>query len=362
MPAFEIVGLSSTFIVILSLLLVQKEVIVHSNILSPMLKPVTFDIGFNGSIKLPVPLISDQLPFPIKGIFPDKVASFLHIIWSTPAIAVVGEFSLEIINVLLLVAQLFEIVQTNLLIPSSKFVTSEVGECRSVMVPLPLNIVQVPIPSIGKFPSKKVEDEQTFISAPTIGMVGDDSTVIVIVAELWPHILEIVQANLLTPRPRFDTEVFGVEVLAIIPEPLINDQIPLPIIGVFADIVVEFIQIAWSTPTNAVVGLSIMLILTTSEIVSQAFFIVHLNTFSPIPKPVIVETSEWRSVMIPLPLIKLQVPTPSGLFTAAIVARSPHIVWSNPAFALKIILGDSMIFIGNLILQPKLSMRVPIGW
>ena len=53
------------------------------------------------------------------------------------------------------------IVQRNSLAPTPKLVTPEVGLPGVVIVPVPLNNVHVPVPTIGALPANVAEVEQT---------------------------------------------------------------------------------------------------------------------------------------------------------------------------------------------------------
>lgn len=48
--------------------------IVHSNTFGPTPNPVTPDVGDPGVVIVPVPLTSVQVPVPVVGVFPARVA------------------------------------------------------------------------------------------------------------------------------------------------------------------------------------------------------------------------------------------------------------------------------------------------
>ena len=52
--------------------------------------PVTDDVGEDGLATVEVPLITDQLPFPIAGVFPFNVAVAVHNVCVLPAFDIVG--------------------------------------------------------------------------------------------------------------------------------------------------------------------------------------------------------------------------------------------------------------------------------
>ena len=64
--------------------------IVQLKILFPTERPDTPDVGEVALLKVPVPEMTVQIPEPIKGAFPFNAATVLQIVWSVPAVAVVG--------------------------------------------------------------------------------------------------------------------------------------------------------------------------------------------------------------------------------------------------------------------------------
>ena len=79
-------------------------------------------------------------------------------------------------------------------------------------------------------------------------------------------------------------------------------------------------------PALAVVGLSDLLIVTSSELELQgAFAIVHRNTLFPTPKFVTPDVGLFGEVIVPLPLTNVHVPVPTvAVFPAnvAVVAQT----------------------------------------
>ena len=65
-------------------------VIVHTNVFTPVVKPVTPLVGLLGTVTTPVPAVTVQAPVPTVGAFAASVAVAEHIVWSAPAAAVVG--------------------------------------------------------------------------------------------------------------------------------------------------------------------------------------------------------------------------------------------------------------------------------
>ena len=65
-------------------------VIVHTNVFTPVVKPVTPLVGLVGVVTVAVPAVTVQSPIPIAGVLAASVAVAEHIVWSAPAAAIVG--------------------------------------------------------------------------------------------------------------------------------------------------------------------------------------------------------------------------------------------------------------------------------
>ena len=65
-------------------------VIVHTNVFTPVVNPVTPDVGLLGVVTTPVPAVTVHAPVPTTGVFAAKVAVAEHIVWSGPAADTVG--------------------------------------------------------------------------------------------------------------------------------------------------------------------------------------------------------------------------------------------------------------------------------
>ena len=64
--------------------------IVHLKTLVPTESPETLEVGEVTLSKIAVPEIMVQIPFPMDGEFAESVATVEQIVWSVPALAVVG--------------------------------------------------------------------------------------------------------------------------------------------------------------------------------------------------------------------------------------------------------------------------------
>jgi hypothetical protein len=115
-----------------------------------MLIPVTPEFGSVGKVTVPVPAVTVQTPVPSTGVFAAKVAVGLQIVWSIPALAVVGSGSTVIVMSSALGVQVpFVIVQVKVLTPVLIPVTPLVGLVGVVTDPVPAVTVQTPVPITG---------------------------------------------------------------------------------------------------------------------------------------------------------------------------------------------------------------------
>ena len=65
-------------------------VIVQVNVFTPVVKPVTPLVGLVGVVTTPVPAVTVHAPVPTVGVFAANVAVLEQIVWSMPALLVVG--------------------------------------------------------------------------------------------------------------------------------------------------------------------------------------------------------------------------------------------------------------------------------
>lgn len=66
---------------------------VQRKVLLPTPSPVTPDAGLVGLVMLPEPEIKVQIPVPVAGLFPAKVAVVPQTVWFGPALAAVNWFT-----------------------------------------------------------------------------------------------------------------------------------------------------------------------------------------------------------------------------------------------------------------------------
>ena len=57
---------------------------------TPVVNPLTPLVGLAGVVTVPVPAVTVHNPVPTVGVFAAKVAVGLQIVWSVPALDVVG--------------------------------------------------------------------------------------------------------------------------------------------------------------------------------------------------------------------------------------------------------------------------------
>ena len=127
-------------------------VIVHTNVFTPVVNPVTPDVGLVGVVTVAVPAVTVQAPVPTVGVFAAKVAEAEHIVWSGPALDTVGSWSTLMVIASVLGGQVpFVIVHTKVFIPAVKPVTPDVGDVGVVTTPVPAVTVHAPVPIVGAF-------------------------------------------------------------------------------------------------------------------------------------------------------------------------------------------------------------------
>ena len=64
--------------------------IVHTKVFTPVVNPVTPEVGLAGVVTVAVPAVTVQSPVPTVGVLAAKVAVAAHIVWSGPAADAVG--------------------------------------------------------------------------------------------------------------------------------------------------------------------------------------------------------------------------------------------------------------------------------
>ena len=123
-----------------------------------MLKPVTPELEEVGVLTVAAPETTDQLPLPVEGVLPARVAVVvLHRFWVPPGMEVVGGAAILIVmsSVELLQAPL-EIVHLRVEEPRERPVTPEVEEDELLkpMLELPEITDQEPVPTEGAFAAR----------------------------------------------------------------------------------------------------------------------------------------------------------------------------------------------------------------
>ncbi len=136
--------------------------IVHWKTFTPTPKPVTPVVLLVAEVITPVPDTNVQLPVPIAGRFPLKVAVVAHTVWFTPAIAGVGLASCctETVDDELGHTPL-PIVHWNTFAPTPNPVTALLFTRGEVTDDGPLSTLHVPVPIAGIFPFRFVDVAHT---------------------------------------------------------------------------------------------------------------------------------------------------------------------------------------------------------
>ena len=110
----------------------------------------------------------------MTGVLPAKVVPVAQIVWSEPALATVG-VAVNVITTSSVEATqgAFAIVQRNVYVLPGVPVNTEVGLLAVVTdPPVPVMIVQVPVPTVGVLPANTAVFPQTVWSGPAFATVG----------------------------------------------------------------------------------------------------------------------------------------------------------------------------------------------
>src|ERR1051326_5954585 len=315
--------------------------IVQTNVFTPTLRFVTPEVGLPELVTFALPAITVHAPVPTDGALPARVLVVEQTVSSGPAFAVVGEASRVITTVSLDEGQLaFVIVQTNVLVPTERPVTPDVGSPALVTFALPAITVHAPVPTDGVLPARVVVVEQTVSSGPALAVVGEASRVITTVSLDGGQLaLLIVQTNAFTPTERAVTPEVGSPDVVTIAFPVMTVHAPVPTNAVLParEVVVE--QTVSSGPALAVVGAASRVMTTVSLDEGQlAFVIVQTNALAPTESPVTPEVGSPGVVTFALPVITVHTPVPTDAALPARVVVVEQTVSSGPAFAL---VGDA---------------------
>jgi hypothetical protein len=298
-----------------------KFVIVHLNVaLVPAGTPVTPEVGEEGVVIVAVPLTTLHAPVPTVAVLPASVnVLVLQLAWSVPALAVVGGTLLFVSTTSSVdgIQGLFEIVHLKVaLVPAGTPVTPEVGEDGVVIVAVPLTTLHAPVPTVAVLPASVNELVLHFTwSAPALAVVGDALLVRITssVDMQAPFVIVHLKVGLVPAGTPVTPEV-GKEGVVIVAVPLTTLHTPVPIEGGLpARVKLLLLQLTWSVPAFAVVGVALF-VNTTSSVdgVQGLFEIVHLKVaLVPTGTPVTPDVGEDGVVIVAVPLTTLHAPVPT---------------------------------------------------
>ena len=193
-------------------------------------------MGLLGVVTVAVPAVTVQSPVPTVGAFAASVAVAEQIVWSAPAAAVVGNWSLLMVIASALGGQVpFVIVHTNVFTPVVKPVTPLVGLVGVVTVAVPAVTVQSPVPTVGVLAASVAVGLQMVWSAPAAATVGNWSTLMVIASVLGGQVpFVIVHTNVFTPVVKPVTPLVGFAGAVTVAVPAVTVHNPVPTTGVLA--------------------------------------------------------------------------------------------------------------------------------
>ena len=134
---------------------------VQRKVLAPNPKAETPVEAEVGEIIVPVPPTKVQVPDPVSGLFPVKVAVVAQTDWSVPAAAAVKSSLVMETSSCESVQDPFGNVHRKVLTPAPNPVSPELGEFGEVIEPAPEIKVHVPTPVAGALPAKVAVAAQT---------------------------------------------------------------------------------------------------------------------------------------------------------------------------------------------------------
>ena len=195
--------------------------------------------GSLSSLNTAEPETTDHKPEPITGVFAARTEDVAHIVWSLPALALVGKPKRVTVTSSDAVPQEPpETVQRNTLAPVLRPVTVVLTLPGVAMVPLPLTSDHVP-----PVPARAVSVAvllQTLWFGPASGAVTCWSTFMVTSSvEAGQTPLLMLQRKTFAPCDSPETLVTGLFSSLNTAEPEITDQVPIPVEGVLAANIAE---------------------------------------------------------------------------------------------------------------------------
>ena len=221
----------------------------------------------------------------------------------------------------------FLIRHLKIFIPNPRPVTVVFGLFGLVITPEPEIIDQVPTPIVAVFPANVVLAEliHTVWFGPAMAMLERLSTWILMVDVVVGQTpFEIFHCKTLIPKLAPVTAVVGLFGETIVALPLITDQVPTPVVGVFPANIVDglLIQSVWLAPAEEILGAGSTCIVIDEIVCGQAPLLVILQckTFNPRPRLVTVVFGVLGLVIVPDPLITDHVPMPTvGVLPESVV-------------------------------------------
>ncbi len=206
----------------------------------------------------------------------------------------------------------------------------------SARVPDPETIDHTPVPADGAAPESVVVSAQMLKSGPAFGVIGFLETLMVRLSLSGAQVpFDIVHTNILMPGFKLLTSAFDADGSLKLPVPVAKLQLPVPIFGMLALSDTCVPQIEVSFPASGADGGNRLVTVSSSSVGGQFPVVtVHLNTLTPLPKPLTKVFGLLSSANVPLPLTTVHWPVPGKASIACKVTVSlEQTLRSEPAFA-----------------------------